>query len=162
MSKVYDNGTMRTATAEEEQNINMNIGGGTSRFELVHDFEIDAPFTSKSFNLDGYDELVVEVIATGSVSQNMWMQIWSGTNNASVSVTNFFTTSERRELIRFFRLAPNLFEVGLTGQVQGLRDCKLNNIDNYKDKLTKVTIGITGANTIVSGRIKIYGRNIKE
>lgn len=90
------------------------------------------------------------------------MQIWSGTNSASVSVANFFTTSERRELIRFFRLAPNLFEVGLTGQVQGLRDCKLNNIDNYKDKLTKVTIGITGANTIVSGRIKIYGRNIKE
>lgn len=28
MSKVYDNGTMRTATAEEEQKININIGGG--------------------------------------------------------------------------------------------------------------------------------------
>ncbi len=28
MSKIFDNGTMRDATTQEQQEINMNLGGG--------------------------------------------------------------------------------------------------------------------------------------
>lgn len=169
MSKVYDNGTMRTATAEEEQNINMNLGGGTGRFELLDSLTISEEIRQKVFTLpDNYDELFIVVEGI------------KGTLNGQLQVNPKNTLNETKYYNIADVLSPTdgksfyIYLLRNTERNYRIRFCR-NNFNqspfelcfnfssmNYKDKLKQVTVGTNTGNVIIGGTIKIYGRNIKE
>ncbi len=166
MSKVYDNGTMRTATAEEEQNINMNIGGGTDRWELV-DTKTITEDTSEyvyTFDSEKYDDvLVVGTDVSGTNRMNISARIKAGQYRTNIS-GNAITFSGTSALSIFYKFVRELAELYYTYTYKSsdittiILPQLITNSAYIGKKIESVRINASPGDFITGGTFRIYGK----
>ena len=162
--KILDNGTMRTATAEEEQNINMNIGGGTDRWELV-DTKTITEDTSEyvyTFDSEKYDDVLVvgtDVSGTNRMNISARVKVGQYRTNIPGSAITFSGTSG---LSIFYKFVRELAELYYTYTSSGTTTITLpqliTNSGFVGRKIESVRINASSGDSIISGTFRIYGK----
>ena len=164
MSKVYDNGTMRTATAEEEQNINMNIGGGTDRWELV-DTKTITEDTSEyvyTFDSEKYDDVLVvgtDVRGTNRMNISARVKVGQYRTNISGNSITFSGTSALSIFYKFVRELAELYYTYTSFSTTTITIPQLITNSAYiGKKIENVRINASSGDYITSGTFMIYGK----
>ncbi len=162
---MYDNGTMRDATTEEQTNINTKLGGGSSRFELIYTGSISTPTYRLPIAVDDYDEIYVEITEIqGEGNLVLQPTIASTTTTTTTRLLNFLTNTDKTVKCLWQRITENNYLVShmASGGISGTNITEISNNDNYKNKISKLTVTTgTSEKQITKAQIKLYGRNMK-
>lgn len=162
MSKVYDNGTMRTATAEEEQNINMNIGGGTDRWELVDTKTIteDTGEYICTFDSKKYDDVLIvlkNLNGTKKCAAQIrfkYGQYYYTANSTAITLEGL---QDLNVVEKFEKVVEGLY---LVENIATTTTNTINFINNnvLGEKIDSVRVNATAGFYLTSGTIQIYGK----
>lgn len=167
MNKVFDNGTMRDATTQEQQEINMNLGGGTGRYELIKEITVEE--NTHQFvlrDLSGYDEILIEAVdVLADEAKPLNLYTYCGSNTAGIGDAGTLSTTTPLSLLaEYLRKTENVW-TRYYSTANKVTYLKQPSITNYDEKINQVDI-ICGkyfdTSKFTQGTFRIYGRNIKE